>query len=50
MFVKRSLLASRLGSPKGTTWMKVFVLGLDGATWDILAPLAEAGDLPNLAR
>ena len=30
--------------------MKVFVLGLDGATWDILEPLAEAGDLPNLAR
>ncbi len=30
--------------------MKVFVLGLDGATWDILAPLIEAGSLPNLAR
>ena len=29
---------------------KVFVLGLDGATWDILGPLADAGDLPNLAR
>lgn len=29
---------------------KVFVLGLDGATWDILGPLAEAGALPNLAR
>ncbi len=30
--------------------MKVFVLGLDGATWDLLRPLAEAGDLPNLSR
>lgn len=30
--------------------MKVFVLGLDGATWDILQPLIEAGTLPNLAR
>lgn len=30
--------------------MKVFVLGLDGATWDILGPLAKAGALPNLAR
>ncbi len=30
--------------------MKVFVLGLDGATWDILEPLAQAGDLPNLSR
>ena len=30
--------------------MKVFVLGLDGATWDILGPLMEAGELPNLQR
>jgi predicted AlkP superfamily phosphohydrolase/phosphomutase len=30
--------------------MKVFVLGLDGATWDLLGPLLDAGDLPNLAR
>ena len=30
--------------------MKVFVLGLDGATWDILKPLADAGDLPHIAR
>ncbi|MDR3632826.1 MAG: alkaline phosphatase family protein [Isosphaeraceae bacterium] len=30
--------------------MKVFVLGLDGATWDILRPLSDQGELPNLAR
>ncbi len=30
--------------------MKVFVLGLDGATWDILGPLIDAGRMPNLAR
>lgn len=30
--------------------MKVFVLGLDGATWDVLLPLAQQGALPNLAR
>lgn len=30
--------------------MKVFVLGLDGATWDILAPLVKKGELPNLQR
>ncbi len=30
--------------------MKVFVLGLDGATWDLLRPLASEGVLPNLAR
>ena len=28
--------------------MKVFVLGLDGATWDVLEPLARRGTLPNL--
>jgi predicted AlkP superfamily phosphohydrolase/phosphomutase len=30
--------------------MKVFVLGLDGATWDVLAPLAKEGVLPHLSR
>jgi predicted AlkP superfamily phosphohydrolase/phosphomutase len=30
--------------------MKVFVLGLDGATWDVLNPLVRGGELPNLAR
>src|ERR1700761_2634529 len=30
--------------------MKVFLLGLDGATWDILGPLVSEGALPHLAR
>jgi len=30
--------------------MKVFVLGLDGATWDLLEPLLQDGLLPSLAR
>jgi predicted AlkP superfamily phosphohydrolase/phosphomutase len=30
--------------------MRVFVLGLDGATWDVLEPLIQDGRLPNLAR
>jgi predicted AlkP superfamily phosphohydrolase/phosphomutase len=29
---------------------KVFLLGLDGATWDILEPLMAEGRLPNLQR
>src|SRR3954465_8415752 len=30
--------------------MKVFLLGLDGATWDILGPLVSEGELPHLTR
>jgi predicted AlkP superfamily phosphohydrolase/phosphomutase len=30
--------------------MKVMVLGLDGATWDVLEPMIQEGLLPNLAR
>ena len=30
--------------------MKVFVLGLDGATMDLLEPLMKMGSLPNLSR
>ena len=29
---------------------RVLVIGLDGATYDVLAPLAELGVMPNLAR
>lgn len=29
---------------------RVLVVGLDGATWDILRPLATAGRLPNMQR
>jgi predicted AlkP superfamily phosphohydrolase/phosphomutase len=29
---------------------KILILGLDGATWRLLQPLVEAGELPNLAR
>src|SRR3954466_10431025 len=30
--------------------MRVFVLGLDGATWDVLRPLVDQGALPHLTR
>lgn len=29
---------------------KVMVIGLDGATWDILGPMMERGSMPNLVR
>ena len=29
---------------------RAVVLGLDGATWDLLLPLAERGVMPNLKR
>ena len=29
---------------------RVVVLGLDGATWEVIDPLIEAGELPHLAR
>ena len=29
---------------------QLIVIGLDGATWDLLDPMIEAGRLPNLAR
>ena len=30
--------------------MKVFLLGLDGADWDMMEPLIQEGLMPNLAR
>jgi predicted AlkP superfamily phosphohydrolase/phosphomutase len=38
------------GSGKDLATMKVFVLGLDGTTWDLLEPLLQDGLLPNLAK
>jgi predicted AlkP superfamily phosphohydrolase/phosphomutase len=29
---------------------KVLLIGLDGAEWDLIHPMIEAGELPNLAR
>lgn len=29
---------------------RVLVIGLDGATWDLMRPWVEAGDLPHLSR
>ncbi|MBI1325770.1 phosphodiesterase [bacterium] len=31
-------------------WNRVFIIGLDGATWNVLNPMIERGVMPNLAR
>ena len=31
-------------------WNRVFILGLDGATWTVLDPMIQRGVMPNLAR
>jgi predicted AlkP superfamily phosphohydrolase/phosphomutase len=36
--------------PEGQHPEKVFLLGLDGATWRILLPMIDAGMLPNIQR
>ena len=40
----------RLGTPLGEDGPELIIIGLDGATWDIIDPTIESGDLPNLAR
>ena len=35
-------------APAGTA--RVLVFGIDGGTWDVLTPMIEAGELPNLAK
>lgn len=34
--------------PKGRAAGPILVLGIDGAEWDVMEPLLERGDLPNL--
>jgi len=41
---------SRSGDGERIPGMKVLVIGLDGADWNILDPLLQAGKLPNLDR
>ncbi len=43
------LAAPSCGGPSPERSGRVFLIGLDGATWDILDPLLAAGRLPHLA-
>lgn len=40
------LVVQMIFSPDGGRKVRVYVIGLDGATWDILDPLIEQGKLP----
>lgn len=39
-----------LASGKGKPGPRVVVIGIDGASWDYVLPLIQAGELPSLAR
>jgi len=44
-----TLTADAIPAPDlGTS--EVFLIGLDGATFDVIKPMIEAGDLPNIAK
>lgn len=38
------------GSSSAEDAPRVIVLGIDGGTWDVMVPMIEAGELPNVAR
>ncbi len=44
------LLMMSLGGCSREETPELWIIGLDGADWDILEPLIARGDLPNLAR
>src|SRR5207245_56418 len=46
----RSSLLSEGEPQRRATGTKALLIGLDGADWNIVDPLIEAGRLPNLAR
>jgi predicted AlkP superfamily phosphohydrolase/phosphomutase len=50
LLVLLALLVSCGGEKSGTDAGRVLLIGLDGAEWDLLGPMLEAGELPNLAR
>jgi predicted AlkP superfamily phosphohydrolase/phosphomutase len=49
--VKADTATSRPSEAPGKPYsQRVLVVGLDGATWDVLGPLAASGTMPNLAH
>jgi predicted AlkP superfamily phosphohydrolase/phosphomutase len=45
--IKKPLLKWRVGNQDKT---KIVILGLDGATWNVISPLMKQGKLPNFKR
>lgn len=48
--IRASVVAAEKPQPMRGTGTKVFLIGLDGADWNIIDPLIAAGRLPNLGR
>lgn len=50
MLAAAALTGCGTGSSHDSGRDKVLLIGLDGAEWDLIHPMVEAGQLPNLAR
>jgi predicted AlkP superfamily phosphohydrolase/phosphomutase len=45
----KSLTPAQILASAGNNHQKVCIIGLDGATWNVMMPLINAGKLPNIA-
>jgi predicted AlkP superfamily phosphohydrolase/phosphomutase len=50
LFLLAACSAAFAAQPSATPQPKVFVLGVNGAEWDIIKPLLVRGEMPNLQR
>jgi predicted AlkP superfamily phosphohydrolase/phosphomutase/tetratricopeptide (TPR) repeat protein len=48
--VQASFARDALFARRAETGINVLLVGLDGADWDVIEPMAARGELPNLAR
>ena len=44
------MTSPEISASKSAKMSPLLVIGLDGATFDVIRPMVEAGKLPNLAR
>lgn len=54
MFLKVEAFQNKIVESKEkdrkATGLKVLIIGVDGATWDVLDPLVDSGEVPNFAK